>query len=151
MALPEFDQETGYLPSGVHAVAWLEFQIQFGWNERRRKLLEQLQDGLLVLRSAGCSQVWVNGSFTTQGEEPQDVDVLYDAHGVRPIDLDPLFRDEKPETKKQRRLIFGGDYFAIFLDDVDAGLLNFFQSDRLGIEKGIVSIQLSSVKKENQS
>jgi hypothetical protein len=150
MALPEFDPETGYLPPGMHAVDWPEFRTRFGWNATRHRLIAHLEEALLLLRAAGCSRAWVNGSFTTKAEEPQDVDVLYEAHGIRPIDLDPLFRDEKRETRSLRKVQFGGDYLAIFEDDVDGGLLSFFQSDRSGIAKGIVTIQLSSIGKENQ-
>jgi hypothetical protein len=150
VALPEFDPETGYLPPGIHAVDWAEFQTRFGWNANRHRLLEQLEAALLLLRAAGCSRAWVNGSFTTAKEEPEDVDVLYEAHGVRPLNLDPLFRDEKRDTRNQRKAKFGGDFLAIFEDDVDNSLFGLFQSDRSGIVKGITTIQLSSIEKEKK-
>ncbi|MCX6022257.1 MAG: hypothetical protein NTZ05_11105 [Chloroflexi bacterium] len=51
--LPPFDPDTGYLPPGPHAASWAEIVERFGWNERRRTLLDGLALALRDLYAAG--------------------------------------------------------------------------------------------------
>ena len=37
--LPGFD-ERGHLPPGVHLLGWTEFKAAFGYNRKRRELIE---------------------------------------------------------------------------------------------------------------
>ena len=74
MPLPGFDSETGRLPEGEHPAAWEEVVERFGWNSRRRRLLDGLADAMELLEAAGCRRVWLNGSFVTAKEEPGDFD-----------------------------------------------------------------------------
>lgn len=63
--LPPFDHETGRLPEGEHPAEWQELMERFGWNPRRRQLLDGLADAIDALAAAGCSRLWLNGSFVT--------------------------------------------------------------------------------------
>lgn len=83
--LPAFDPETGRLPEGEHEATWEELVERFGWNRRRRQLLDGLADALESLSDAGCRRVWLNGSFVTSKDEPGDFDACWDTTGV---DLD---------------------------------------------------------------
>jgi hypothetical protein len=42
--LPPFDPDTGRLPVGVHEATWDEVVDRFGWNPRRRQLLDEPAD-----------------------------------------------------------------------------------------------------------
>jgi hypothetical protein len=64
-AVPPFDPTSGLLPSGEHPSAWGEVLERFGWNLVRRRLLDGLAEGLSILADAGCTRVWLNGSFVT--------------------------------------------------------------------------------------
>jgi hypothetical protein len=76
--LPPFDHETGRLPEGEHPAEWQELMERFGWNPRRRQLLDVLADAIDALAAAGCSRLWLNGSFVTAKEEPADFDACWD-------------------------------------------------------------------------
>ena len=86
--IPAFD-DFGRLPLGEHTATWEEIVERFGWNPHRRRLLDGLADGLEALASAGCRQVWLNGSFVTSKDEPADFDACWDIEGV---DLNRLTR-----------------------------------------------------------
>jgi hypothetical protein len=75
--LPPFDTE-GCLPPGEHEVTWEEFTERFGWNDRRRGLIQGLAEAIEILRRAECPRLWVDGSFVTSKEIPGDFDVCYD-------------------------------------------------------------------------
>ena len=57
--IPPFDPESGLLPPGEHDAGWDEIRARFGWNVRRRQLLDGLADGIAILGEAGCFRVWL--------------------------------------------------------------------------------------------
>ena len=143
MPIPDFNA-SGMLPEGEHHTSWAEFCERFVWNEHRVELAAKLAAAGRTLRRAGCTRLWINGSFVTSEPYPNDVDVLYNAREVRPVLLDPAFRD-----KVVRRDVYGGDYLAIDMDhhtpSNPVGLMRFFQADRDGQPKGIVVLSLSTI------
>jgi hypothetical protein len=82
MPLPPFELASGLLPAGEHSASWGEVLERFGWNLVRRRLLDGLAEGLSILADAGCTRVWLNGSFVTAKEEPGDFDAVWSAVGV---------------------------------------------------------------------
>ena len=140
--LPEFVETTGYLPPGRHAATWHEVEDRFATNTHRAVLTSRLLTALVMLRKAGCTNVFLNGSYVTDKDHPGDVDVLYEAQGVQPQLLDPLFRSEDAATRQERAKVYGAVY-----DVGDTGLIAFFQTDRADVPKGIVTISLSSLPK----
>jgi hypothetical protein len=143
MPIPDFNA-SGILPEGEHHASWAEFCERFTWNEHRAELAKRLAEAGRTLRHAGCTRLWINGSFVTRAAYPNDVDVLYNAREVRPPLLDPAFRD-----KTTRKDVYGGDYVAIDMDhhvpSNPEGLMRFFQTDRDGQPKGIVVLSLSTI------
>jgi len=140
MQLPPFT-EVGALPPGEHETTFAQVVEKLAWNEHRAGLVAKLGEALVMLSLAGCRTVWLNGSFVTAKDFPDDVDVLYDARGVRPKALDPAFAD-----KDQKRKKYGGDYRPVDGDGHSPtspkGLFEYFMSDRDGVPKGIVRIVL---------
>ena len=57
LMLPPFDPDTGRLPEGLHDADWDEVVERFGWNPRRRQLLDGLADAIDVLAAAGCRRL----------------------------------------------------------------------------------------------
>ncbi len=96
--LPPFDPDTGRLPVGVHEATWDEVVDRFGWNPRRRQLLDGFADAVDALTEVGCRRVWLNGSFVTAKEEPADFDACWDSEGVD-FDVD---RKQAVEASVQR-------------------------------------------------
>jgi hypothetical protein len=68
--IPEFTN-IGSLPPGIHLATWKEFQVRFGYNQKRIGLLEGLKMLLNELGKARCSAVYVDGSFVTNKEIPE--------------------------------------------------------------------------------
>lgn len=94
--LPPLDADSGLLPVGEHEASWAEVMEHFGWNERRRALLDGLAEALELLAAVGCRRVWLNGSFVTGKDEPGDFDACWDTDGVDVDEIDPVFLDLTP-------------------------------------------------------
>lgn len=119
---------------------WDEVVDRFGWNERRRRLLDGLAEAISLLAEAGCQRVWLNGSFVTAKDEPGDFDACWDTAGVDFDDLDPVFLDLSNGRAAQKER-FGGELFPNVIES-DSGLVfsEFFQVERDTTRKGIVLI-----------
>lgn len=140
MAIPPFVPTTGRLPPGEHGATWEEIVDRFGWNLRRRQLLDGLGDALTLLAAAGCSRVWINGSFVTTKEEPGDFDVVWDPAGVDLDQLDDVLTDFSDGRRAQKQR-FGGELLPNVVEQA-SGLefAEFFQNERDSGRKGIVVI-----------
>ena len=140
--LPFLDPDTGLLPVGEHVATWEEVLERFGWNEKRRGLLDGLAEALDLLASAGCQRVWINGSFVTAKDEPGDVDVCWDTEGVDLDRIDPIFLDVSRGRAAQKER-FGCEFLPNATEAI-SGLVfaEFFQNERDGSRKGIVILNL---------
>ncbi|MGH9067685.1 MAG: DUF6932 family protein [Acidimicrobiales bacterium] len=138
--------KNGVLPPGVHQAAWEELEERFAGTPHRRVLSAGLKDALIMLGSAGCRAVYVDGSFVTDKEVPNDFDVCWDPTGVDLAALDPVFKDLAPPRGAQKAR-FGGELFPDVVE-MGSGLLfsQFFQRQRSGEPKGIVAIDPRSMK-----
>ena len=141
--IPEFIAG-GLLPEGIHPATLEEVRERFGGNERRRQLLAGLVAALLLLRAAGCRRVYINGSFVTAKERPNDIDVCWDIEDVDADALDDVFFDfsDGREAQKAR---FGCEFFPAQLPEGVTGraFLEFFQTDKqTGEPKGIIELKL---------
>lgn len=142
MPIPEY-REDGSLPPGEHLATWQELAERFGWNERRRRLLEGLQRALAELHRVGCVQAFVDGSFVTDREEPEDYDGCWDETGVDILSLDRAMRDLRwPRAAMKAK--YHGEMFPANAP-ADARLTRFrefLQRDRDDNPKGIVVIDM---------
>ena len=143
--LPAFDSLTGYLPPGVHPAAWREIRPRFGTNMHRNRLLEGMARAFRNLADAGCRSALLDGSFVSTTPLPNDYDVAWDPAGVDPGELDPVLLDMK-NRRQAMKAKYGGEFFP------DSGLAapgirfrEFFQTDRDGIAKGVVDINLGTL------
>ncbi len=76
MAIPDFD-EHGLLPAGVHECSMADVARQLGWNSHRRSLVNRLHVFIAnEIRPDFPDPVDVDGSFVTDKEKPEDVDVV---------------------------------------------------------------------------
>jgi hypothetical protein len=144
--IPAF-KSNGLLPPGVHQGSWDEIKKKFGNTLYRRKLLSGLETAARNQKSAGCKRIFVNGSFATSKEQPNDFDALWDIDGVDPEKLDPVFLDfsERRTAKKGK---YFGEFFPAQMVEADTGrlFLDFFQIDKeTGMRQGIVEIYLDKV------
>jgi hypothetical protein len=140
--IPAFNSD-GNLPPGVHWATWQEFAARFGTTPHRQQLLKGLKSALDSLSKAGCQTVYIDGSFVTKKENPNDFDACWDLTGVDPSLLDPillLLNNKRVAQKaKYKGELFPASWTA---DGVGNAYLDFFQIDRDGNPKGIVAIDL---------
>ena len=83
---------------------------RFGWNERRRRLIDGLGDVVTALAEAGCRRLWLNGSFVTAKDERGDFDACWDQTDVDLDLLDPVLLDFSDGRRAQKNR-FGGELF----------------------------------------
>lgn len=149
--IPPFEDEPGegggfQLPPGIHLAGWPELTTRFGGNPRRRKILGGLLRALQALKAAGCTRVYVDGSFVTSKELPGDFDGCWDDTGVDYDRLDPVLL-EFANRRAAQKAKFDGEMFVAnwSADPLGTLFLDFFQRDREGRPKGIVQIDLESI------
>lgn len=143
--IPPFEK-FGLLPPGIHWTEWDEFAAVFGTTRGRQKLLAGLRAAIDNLAVAGCSTVYIDGSFVTRKTEPNDFDACWSSIGVDPEKLDPVLLDFSDKRRKQETR-FGGE---LLIAEAPADLegktfLDYFQQEvRRGLlrRKGIIGIRI---------
>jgi len=142
VVIPDFDGD-GALPPGIHEASWEEVNDRFGGSAHREELLAGLYEALRELKAAGCRRAFVDGSFVTDKEVPNDYDLCWDQDGVNLLTLDPVFRDVLPPRAAQQ-----AKYRGDLLPNVTEGnsgqpFVDFFLQNKVtGKAKGIVAINL---------
>jgi len=148
MIIPPFDAN-GNLPPGVHKTTVREIASRFGWNEKRRELCAGLERAIKSLAAAGVKRVWIDGSFVTSKDRPNDVDGCWDyvPTAVDASKLDPVLLDFTPPRTAMKSK-YGVDFMIAWqrLADPEAHggtVLDFFQEDEDGNAKGILLLELT--------
>jgi hypothetical protein len=131
------------LPPGIHDATMEEIERRFATNETRKTLFEGFRRGVRSLHLAGCTIVFLDGSFVTEKERPGDFDVCWEPTGVVLSKLDPVFLDFS-DKRRQQKMKYGGEFFpASSKADGSRTFVEFFQVDKYtGKQKGIVRIRL---------
>ncbi len=111
-------------------------------------MLNGLRAGLDDLKRAGCRTVYVDGSFVTAKEVPNDFDVCWEENGVDPLILDPVLLTFDPGRATQKAKYMGEFFPASAIADADGpSFLEFFQTDKeSGRRKGIIAIDLGGLE-----
>lgn len=141
--IPAFNSD-GNLPPGVHWVTWQEFAVRFGTTPHRQRLLKGLKSALDSLSKAGCSLVYIDGSFVTEKENPNDYNGCWDITGVDPDLLDPILLKFDDDQVAQK-IKYLGELVPEQTLESNSGktFLDLFQLDKnTGNQKGIVAIDL---------
>ncbi len=69
--IPQFTED-GLLPPGVHETDLEELREKMGWSRKRQGLLEGLEEALELMASCGVARVYLDGSFATDKDRPND-------------------------------------------------------------------------------
>jgi hypothetical protein len=99
------------------------------------------------LRDAGCARAYINGSFVTAKDHPNDFDACWEAANVDPALLDPALLDFSDRRGAQKAK-FGGELFPAEVPADPAGtrFLDYFQQDKTtGAPKGIIALDLKDL------
>ena len=145
--VPQFDAD-GLLLPGIHRAHWDEVVSRFGASPWRQQLLVGLRMALHSLSRAGCQTVYIDGSFVTDKEVPNDFDACWEEAGVAPELLDPvLLRFDSGRAAQKARYL--GELFPASIGATNDGMSfrEFFQTDReTGSPKGIVAMDLGGLE-----
>ena len=127
------------LPPGIHDATLDEVEARFATTPHRSWLFGGFVRVVQALRMAGCSTIFLDGSFITAKPHPGDFDGVWDLDGVDPSKLDPVLLDFDNMRAAQKAKYFG-EMFLMQLPH-QPGLLPFFQEEKFsGAPKGIVRI-----------
>lgn len=144
--IPEFDSN-GFLPPGLHEATWEEFSTRFGFTRHRQKLLKGLRKAIESLKKAGCKVVYIDGSFVTKKQNPNDYDGCWEIDNVDPSKIDPILLKFDNQRTSQKAKYLGELFPAQFRASITGKTyLEFFQVDKdTGNNKGIIVIKLEGI------
>lgn len=147
--IPDYVQLPGapwpVLPTGIHIATLAEVEIAMATNGWRRELFEGLVSACRDLLDAGCSRLYLDGSFVTDKPQPGDFDAAWHPDGVVEARLDPVFKDFSNGRAAQKAK-YGGEFFpsTTRADAEGRTYIDFFQIERFtNLSKGILLIDLS--------
>ncbi len=132
------------LPPGIHDATLRDIKDFFATNEKRKTLYDGLAKGCQALKHAGCTAIYLDGSYVTEKLIPGDYDVCWDPTGVDPTKLDPVLLDFRDQRRSQK-LKYGGEFFPSSAKaNGTQTFVDFFQTDNeTGKAKGIIRIRLT--------
>lgn len=131
------------LPPGIHPATFAELEARFATTKHRRELFEGFKAGCKLLAEAGCTAVYIDGSYITNKDIPGDFDACWDEAAVDFNTLDTTLWtfDNKRAAQKAK---FKGEFFpqtAQAVANPPLNFLSFFQRDRNSpTPKGIVKL-----------
>jgi hypothetical protein len=130
------------LPPGIHDASMEEVYKRYAINNLRQVLFGGFKNAVENIFTAGCPQVFLDGSYVTAKPEPGDYDALWDRRFVDPAQLDPIFLDFTHGTIHQKAKYLGEFFPASATERATRrSFMDFFQKDRLtGAQKGIIRI-----------
>lgn len=129
------------LPPGIHDATLSEIENRFATNDKRKRLFDGFKKGVKSLTTAGCSNIFLDGSFVTAKTEPVDYDACWDTVGVDVNKLDPVLLDFS-NGRKNQKLKFLGEFFPSSIRaNRQSTFMDFFQTDMYtGRKKGIIRV-----------
>jgi hypothetical protein len=140
-------QPNGNLPAGILLLSIDQLKIDLGFNKRRRELIEGLLIAIKDLKACNCAKLYIDGSFASNCDQPEDYDACYD-----PIDINweklfkdyPVFFDFSNKRANQKSKYRGEFFSATALASPPRDLyIDFFQKDKNdNSPKGIIQLNL---------
>jgi hypothetical protein len=145
--IPEFVDIGGpwkVLPFGIHNASLEEIKERFAINPERRELFQGLLQACKMLKAAGCTAVYLDGSYITENPQPSDYDVCWNTLNVDARKVDKLFLNPTPVNREKQKKKYQGEFFpASSMANGSLRFIQFFQKDKqTGLEKGILCIHL---------
>jgi hypothetical protein len=150
MPIPAFDQETGYLPAGLHRASLAEIRQVLGFTVRRMELIAGLEWAAGRLFAAGVRDLRIDGSFVTAKPFPGDIDGFWVAEvGVRYDAIPPILMDfslvRDPGGREPKFPMWFAMGVELFVHpqmrgDAQHDLPHFFSHSRDGVPRGYVQV-----------
>jgi hypothetical protein len=140
--LPEFD-ENGNLPPGIHHASFKEVVERFGKKSLKRQTLTKNLDTFYDFIKDFATEIYIDGSFTTNKLAPDDVDLL--------VILTPDFLSQSSVIRdKLRRFVTFKKVYQLHIfafipgrhDQDIQKMISWFTEDRSLNSKGIVYVEI---------
>lgn len=137
----------GDLTPGIIDMTWEEFKSTFSYNLHRSNLFKGIELAIKELKAVGCKTIYMDGSFISKKEQPQDFDLCWDEEGVNYkliVTEYPGLMDYGWRMKNMKKR-YGGDIVPMTsLACYKKGLifLAYFMQDKQSRDKGIIRISL---------
>ena len=132
--IPPFNED-GFLPPGVHSASLDEIDERFGQlSEIRSVQMDSVRWMVELSGQAGGERVVLNGNFTTDIMEPNDVDCVL-------LFLPGRYRDQSAIQQLRGGLPFL-ELKLVGQEDFDDYLNAIFATDRMGVLKGMIEVIL---------
>ncbi|MGB0452637.1 MAG: DUF6932 family protein [Bacteriovoracaceae bacterium] len=152
MPIPRLEAN-GELPEGIYDATIEEVRKAFGQSSDRRKLLMGgLERAIDQFQKVNVSAIYLDGSFTTDKNKPNDIDGCWSSIGVDESKLHLLDNDfwkfnsakDAQVGRDNIKKKFGLDFFIAEEIEGASGkpFPEFFQTNRDGFKKGIIRINL---------
>lgn len=151
MPIPSLNTN-GELPPGEHLATFEEVAQTFGHStDRRKNLTAGLKQAITMFQDAGVQFVLIDGSYTTDKPDPEDVDGCWSISGNLDLSkIDPAFWDFSTTAQFQSQRVtvktrYGLDFFMAEILETGSGkpFSEFFKTNRDGDPKGILRIHLN--------
>lgn len=97
------------------------------------------------LAAAGCRELLLDGSFVSTDGLPRDYDAAWETTGVDPDRLDPVLLDFSNRRAAMKAKYLGDLFPASAIAEPGVLYRDFFRTDRNGVDKGVVLIDLGSL------
>ncbi len=136
------------MPPGIYETDFEELNEKMGWSRRRLALLDGLETALELMAASGVRRVYLDGSFVTEKDRPNDIDGCYDveagATGEQLEGMAPIFPPSSDNRAKAKEM-HGVDFFPAAATELGSGqpFLRFFQKDRQGRNRGVLALEVS--------
>jgi len=129
-----------------HILTYEELINEFGFNESRKEKIKRLLIFLKILKSLGCTDVYIAGSFVSKKDFPNDIDVCVDATNINYLKLTKEYPEFLQTTGIEKIRQEHQVHFAAFFDFGSAEILDWFRKDRDDNPRGLVKINLIDIK-----
>ena len=142
--------ENGYLPSGICNMNFEEFENLFCKNSHKRKeISEEYKKHISEIKNTGYFlDHWIDGSFVTTKENPNDIDTLTEFDGFESeknndqTKIDELILNSKSKSdglchslRIYRYPPYNKEKYKFFIESKLRILIELYGSDRLGTPK----------------
>lgn len=133
------------LPQGIHLATLADINARFATTPHRTKLFNGFERVVTNLVYAGCSEIYLDGSFVTDAPIPSDFDGCWNPTAVDIQLVDPVLLDFKNNRAAQKQKFYGEMFFSNFASSAAGTLyLDFFQGCKhSGLPKGILQVDLT--------
>lgn len=147
-SLPPYNSR-GKLPAGVHFSTWREFIERFAYNPPRQRLLKGLLRAIRLLKRAGCTTIYIGGSYVTSKAAPADIDVVWESEGVdwRYLRASAPVFFEMTEGNPWQKALFSGEFFPSegVETSTNRNFFEFFQYGRDQRRRGLVGLDITRI------